>query len=455
MIYINTNEPQAILTIPRGSAPKVPEYKLHSEFFQATFPGTFTIYPDKHYDGFSDVNVNASYEFYYPQKTINVTTKETYTVEGPMDSLKVHTDIPPRLQEMSVELDGDIDIEAEEGYDGISKVTVKTQPTALHDIDGMKYAESSIVSFPNDMVFAKRTGANAYNMFNNCSNLRSLPQSLYIKDCTSADYMFNNCSNITEINLDAIPQHASYMFSNCSKLQTINFIGAPVKHYLDSASNMFRYCPALKKESWIEILKRLDLEDVSNFNYTFSYCKNLFAVSKSDLGETLQLGRNVEKVSYENAFDSASMGSLTTDDWCIEIWNGTNFIQAFYATDITNTNFWHSSNKPTQFKQTFQSCNRLKDVSLIDLTNCVNASNAFAGCVSLENLKGFPGLARNLDLSSSPKLTHESLMNVMNNLADVKSVSYGPVTLTLGETNLAKLTDDEKKIATDKGWTLK
>lgn len=48
------------------------------------------------------------------------------------------------------------------------------------------------------------------------------------------------------------------------------------------------------------------------------------------------------------------------------------------------------------------------------------------------------------------KLTHDSLMNIINALP----VSSGGYTCTLNATNLAKLTDEEKAIAIDKGWTL-
>ena len=41
-------------------------------------------------------------------------------------------------------------------------------------------------------------------------------------------------------------------------------------------------------------------------------------------------------------------------------------------------------------------------------------------------------------------------MVVINGLKTVTTAQ----TLELGTTNLAKLTDDEKKVATDKGWTL-
>lgn len=48
----------------------------------------------------------------------------------------------------------------------------------------------------------------------------------------------------------------------------------------------------------------------------------------------------------------------------------------------------------------------------------------------------------------------ESLMNIINNLYDIATAGVQPQKLQLGSTNLAKLTDEEKVIATNKGWSL-
>lgn len=77
--------------------------------------------------------------------------------------------------------------------------------------------------------------------------------------------------------------------------------------------------------------------------------------------------------------------------------------------------------------------------------------NPFFQCVSLTTLSGFRGLNLDFDLSTCIALSHDSLLNVINEAADVTA---SPKTLTLGATNLAKLTDEEKAIATNKGWTL-
>ena len=447
MIYINKSNKE-IVTIPRGSTPYVIPYKLGPNDIVINSPGTYTVYPLRGFDGLSSVDVRASYDFNYPSKSADITSKGIHTIEGPMSSLTVNTEVPPALQEVKIDLRGDTIIEPGEGFDGISSITVSTPPTNLQDIDGMKYTGSTIANFPDSMVFAKRTGNNPMSMFSNCGLLRFIKQPIYIKDCDSAEYMFSGDTQLTEITIDGFPPLINSMFNMCGRLTTINFIGAVEKTNIRVIGNAFHDF-AGSKESWVEILKRMNLEHVNSFRYAFSNCRGLQRVSKSDLGDTLYLGKSSKGVSYENAFYNSRGGSLTTDDWCFELWNGTNFNGTFNSTDIKNTNFWHSSNKPVSFKNTFYNCTYLKEVVSIDLTDCSDASGAFTGCVSLETLQGFPGLKVNMDLSSSPKLTHESLMNVINNLAT------STATLTLGETNLSKLTDSEKKIATDKGWTLK
>lgn len=96
-------------------------------------------------------------------------------------------------------------------------------------------------------------------------------------------------------------------------------------------------------------------------------------------------------------------------------------------------------------------------VSLVSLAlptgfaqNATNTGNCFAACVSLTDVIGNPNFKVSFSLSNSNKLTHDSLMVFINGLQTVTSKQ----TLTLGSTNLAKLTDAEKQIATDKGWTL-
>ncbi len=74
----------------------------------------------------------------------------------------------------------------------------------------------------------------------------------------------------------------------------------------------------------------------------------------------------------------------------------------------------------------------------------------FKDCPALTTITGNPNFKVSIDFSFSPLLTVDSLMVIINGLQTVTKAQ----TLTLGETNLAKLTEEQKAVAINKGWTL-
>lgn len=80
--------------------------------------------------------------------------------------------------------------------------------------------------------------------------------------------------------------------------------------------------------------------------------------------------------------------------------------------------------------------------------------STFASCASLENIVIEGTIGQNgFNISHSPKLTHDSLMSIINALADYSADESGTAwKVTIGATNLEKLTDEELTIARNKGW---
>ena len=77
-----------------------------------------------------------------------------------------------------------------------------------------------------------------------------------------------------------------------------------------------------------------------------------------------------------------------------------------------------------------------------------SASNTVPILVTIE--KDF---ASNLNLTNLDGITKEALVDIINNLADLKGTEYEDnLQLTLGSTLYGRLNDDDRKIATDKGW---
>jgi surface protein len=109
----------------------------------------------------------------------------------------------------------------------------------------------------------------------------------------------------------------------------------------------------------------------------------------------------------------------------------------------------------------FANCTSLTDLNLSNW-NVYNASfgmgekGMFYNCAELKNFKAPKSINSNIDFSTCPKLTRDSLLSIINNLVSwAGTSSAGSLTLTLGETNLAKLTASDKAKVTNKGWSLK
>ena len=106
----------------------------------------------------------------------------------------------------------------------------------------------------------------------------------------------------------------------------------------------------------------------------------------------------------------------------------------------------------------FSGCKSLVTLSEIDASSVTSTSksanyalnNMFDGCSNLVNFGGLRNAKVSFSIANCIRLSHESLMNVINNLALVTNAP----TLTLGAENSAKLTEDELQIARNKGWNI-
>ena len=106
-----------------------------------------------------------------------------------------------------------------------------------------------------------------------------------------------------------------------------------------------------------------------------------------------------------------------------------------------------------RLQEIFHSCKNLHTIDELNINENTVIYNIFTSCSALENVT-FKGVLNNggMNVSDCP-LTKESLLSLIGILKD-NSANGTKYTVTLGATNLAKLTDAEKAIATQKGWTL-
>ena len=98
----------------------------------------------------------------------------------------------------------------------------------------------------------------------------------------------------------------------------------------------------------------------------------------------------------------------------------------------------------------------IKNIPSLTVASGQTFSNWFANCYDLENVTFVDcEIEQNISFSNSKKLTHDCLVHILSKLADKSSDTSGTqFVCTLGTDNLNKLTNEEKAIATGKGWGL-
>ena len=90
------------------------------------------------------------------------------------------------------------------------------------------------------------------------------------------------------------------------------------------------------------------------------------------------------------------------------------------------------------------------DLSNLDISHVTSgADKAFNYLPNVVDFKFGKGWQHSTSFADDKKLSRESLLSIINNLEVVSGE-----TLTLGSVNLAKLTDDDIAIATNKGWSV-
>lgn len=100
----------------------------------------------------------------------------------------------------------------------------------------------------------------------------------------------------------------------------------------------------------------------------------------------------------------------------------------------------------------FGRCTAMTDLTILNTIKYIG-NMAFNSCTSLTNVTLGDGFnCNNLDLSVSTRYSVDTLVAMLTALAD--RTGQTAYTLTLGTTNLAKLSNEQKAIATDKNWTL-
>lgn len=134
----------------------------------------------------------------------------------------------------------------------------------------------------------------------------------------------------------------------------------------------------------------------------------------------------------------------------------TTLLQMFQSSSITHIPII-DARTASNINYTFGSgCKAVEIEKLIVSETTPFTSTTFNNASYLETLiiEGTIGV-NGFNVQWSTKLSHESLMSIINALKDYSEDASGTTwTVTLGPDNIAKLTSDELKIAENKGWVV-
>ena len=240
------------------------------------------------------------------------------------------------------------------------------------------------------------------SMFSNCSSLPSIPH-LDTSKVTSMSYMFNGCSVLTSIpQLDTSNvKDMTSIFNGCKALTSIPQLNT---QNVTIMNNMFYGCTALTT------IPQLDVSNVTGATNMFRDCRALTSIP--DLNFTKLTG----------------FGGGSSYSW-------------------------------------LYGCSALQSIGVIDCDANTNVGYGFGNSTNnnLTHLGGFRNLGKASSVSNTngtafmayaPNLTYESVMNVINLLYDRAANGLSTLTLKLHANHMALLSDDDKAIATNKGWSL-
>lgn len=333
-------------------------------------------------------------------------------------------------------------------------------------------------------------------LFSGCSGLNEYPKLDYSK-VVNGDYMFKDCSNINDLHLlaNSFPALTSgrYMFSG----DVINTDSHFVFSSITSARNLFEGIKQLPSNFTVELPKATSIVNLFNKIAEISQDTNIhvklgqdITTASSVLSYVSGSGKSVCSLYLETIEDKEifmNAKQLLSSSAELLRYINVYISDKIKVTDISN--FFGSSQYDVGIRllemnisnlSTMASCfervapERVNFLGSADkLINVQKAFDAYYNSGDFIEFSGIPNLGKaytqqtanyanyTLDLSESTRLTYNSLMNVINGLYDLNltyNVAGGGTLYTqqlvLGSTNLAKLTDDEIAIATNKGWTV-
>ena len=340
-----------------------------------------------------------------------------------------------------------------DGYLGVSENHIfdELQDIPIYFEDGVniKYYVRWVILYTNvataNITISDATNKNyLYCYFGDCTPSLSFGVSSNTNSSRVEGIRFSPITNVTSINTQAfyscssltsiiIPNSVTSIgiqtFSNCSSLTSITIPNSVTS--IGSAG--FNACSSLAS-----IIIPNSVTSISD--YAFYYCYSLASIT---------IPNSVPSIGTYAFRNCSSLASITIPNSVTSIGS-----QAFYnCSALASIIIPNSVTNIGDY--VFQNCYSLTSITFLSIPTTFPTTSIISSTRKVYNVTLPSGWNKTINLVASTTaadcvLTHRCILAIFNNLAS----GVTGLTLTLGATNLARMSAEEIAIATNKGWTV-
>ena len=327
--------------------------------------------------------------------------------------------------------------------DGFKQVMLKVSGTDIltwePSTHSKKAAPSNFCGW-NIMEIACRLPSGTRVVCGNTIENRALKKLRYFtwvgaNSATSMYQRFWYCFSLTTVlQLDTSKvTNMSSMFYKCCSLAAIPPLNTSE---VTDMYQMFQYCYSLTA------IPQMDTSKVTGMNSMFCGCYSLTAIPPLNTSNVTDMYR-----MFNGCYSLTAVPELDTSK--VKSISGM-FGGCFSLTTIPPLD----TSKATSMSNLFEGCYALMEIPPLNTSKVIGMSNLFKDCYSLGSVRFKPEVTNWTGIAISfagCSLSHAAIVQLFESLPTITAAKA--ITLT-GNPGVGELTDAEKAIATQKGWTL-